>query len=91
MGRREAAEPDVRERHAGVPVSWGQPHSVGVHGAVVLLPLQPARGRSGISGQDRNDDGNLHIRCMGEAGEHDGPNGDDPGCGQPVPLPRVLL
>ena len=42
VGRREAAEPDVRKRHAGVPVPWRQPSGAGVHGAVVLLRIQSA-------------------------------------------------
>ena len=91
MGRREAAEPDVRKRHAGVPVPWGQPSGGGVHGAVVLLRIQPARGRGRAGGQDRDDDGNVQVRRVGEAGEHDRPHGNDAGSRQPVPLPGILL
>ncbi len=42
-------------------------------------------------GQDRDDDGNVQVRRVGEAGEHDRPHGNDAGCCQPVPLPGILL
>lgn len=62
--------------------SWGQ---------LYYYVYKPARGRSGPGGQDRDDDGNVQVRCMGKAGEHDGADGNDAGSRQPVPLPGILL